>query len=310
MSFQPLLPGDDASIGDRTSALGEWCQGFLYGLGTGVGGCRRLRVLQGEAAEVVRDMTEITHVDVDPDDDPESNEAAYAELVEFVRVGVQLLYEHLQPLREPVPHRHAGNPALKTRAPGSAAVAARAVQLKAGNASSRAAGACSSRLMGRNGIAILPAALVRHRNNDVEHPYRQDSDFHYLTGFDEPEAVAVLVPGREAAEYILFVRDRDPLRETWDGRRAGPDGAVERHAADDAFPISDMDEILPGLMENRERVYYAMGTIRSSTSACWAGWPRCAARRRDWASIRRRKWWRSTMCCTTCGSTRAASRPG
>jgi uncharacterized protein len=102
MAFQPLLPGDDAPIADRTSALGEWCQGFLYGLGTG-SGLPDAKDLPGEAAEVVRDMTEITHVDVDPADDPETNEAAYAELVEFVRVGVQLLYEHLQPLREPAP---------------------------------------------------------------------------------------------------------------------------------------------------------------------------------------------------------------
>ena len=145
------------------------------------------------------------------------------------------------------------------RASGSVAVAARAAQLKAGNGEYARRRRQLARLVGRDGIAILPAAPVRHRNSDVEHPYRQDSDFHYLTGFDEPEAVAVLVPGRDAAEYILFVRDRDPLRETWDGRRAGPTGAVERHAADDAFPISDMDEILPGLMENRERVYYAMG---------------------------------------------------
>jgi hypothetical protein len=102
LGFQPLLPGDDAPIADRTSALGEWCQGFLYGLGTGAA-LPDSTVLAGEAAEVVRDMTEITHVDVDPDDDAETNEAAYAELVEFVRVGVQLLYEHLQPLREPLP---------------------------------------------------------------------------------------------------------------------------------------------------------------------------------------------------------------
>jgi uncharacterized protein len=100
MTFQPLLPNDDATIGDRTSALGEWCQGFLYGLGSGPG-LPESSGLAGEAAEVVRDMTEITHVDVDPQDDPETNETAYAELVEFVRVGVQLLYEHLQPLREP-----------------------------------------------------------------------------------------------------------------------------------------------------------------------------------------------------------------
>ncbi len=116
------------------------------------------------------------------------------------------------------------------------------------------------RIMGKDCIAIVPGAPVRHRNSDVEYPYRQDSDFFYLSGFGEPESVAVLVPGRPHGEYILFVRDRDPLRETWDGRRAGPAGVVERFGADDAFPITDIDEILPGLMENREKVYYAMGT--------------------------------------------------
>jgi Xaa-Pro aminopeptidase len=114
--------------------------------------------------------------------------------------------------------------------------------------------------MGRDSIAIVPAAPVRHRNSDVEYAYRQDSDFHYLTGFAEPESVAVLVPGRAHGEYLLFVRDRDPARETWDGRRAGPEGATRDFAADDAFPIADMDEILPGLLENTAKVYYAMGT--------------------------------------------------
>ena len=115
------------------------------------------------------------------------------------------------------------------------------------------------RLMGRDSIAIVPAAPVRRRNNDVEYVFRQDSDFHYLTGFDEPESVAVLIPAREQAEYILFVRERDPARETWDGHRAGPAGARRRHGAGDAFPITDIDEILPGLMENRTKVFYAMG---------------------------------------------------
>jgi Xaa-Pro aminopeptidase len=115
------------------------------------------------------------------------------------------------------------------------------------------------RMTGRDAIVILPAAAVRHRNGDVEYPFRQDSDFHYLTGFDEPDAVAVLVPGREQGEYVLFVRERDPAREVWDGRRAGPEGATREYGADDAFPIGDIDEILPGLLENRTAVYYTMG---------------------------------------------------
>lgn len=100
MAFAPLLPTDDAPIGDRALALGEWCQGFLYGLGSGVA-VPDASKLPGETAEVLRDMTEITRVDVDPEDDPESSESAYAELVEFVRVGVQLLYDQLLPMREP-----------------------------------------------------------------------------------------------------------------------------------------------------------------------------------------------------------------
>lgn len=102
------------------------------------------------------------------------------------------------------------------------------------------------RMMGSDAIAILPAAPVRTRNRDVEYNYRQDSDFYYLTGFAEPEAVAVLMPGH-GAEYILFCRERDAEREAWDGDRAGPEGAVDEFGADDAFPIADIDDILPGL---------------------------------------------------------------
>ena len=115
------------------------------------------------------------------------------------------------------------------------------------------------RMMGPDSIAIVPAARERIRNRDSHYPFRQDSDFQYLTGFPEPEAVMVLVPGREPAEYILFVRDRDPTLETWNGRRAGPEGAIRDYGADDAFPVSDIDDILPGLMERSERVFYTMG---------------------------------------------------
>ena len=113
--------------------------------------------------------------------------------------------------------------------------------------------------MEANSIAIVPAAQVALRNRDVEHGFRQDSDFFYLSGFDEPNAVIVLMPGREHGEFILFCQDRDPERELWDGIRAGTEGACRDFGADDAFPIADIDEILPGLIEGRERVYYAMG---------------------------------------------------
>ncbi|MGH8132742.1 MAG: UPF0149 family protein [Steroidobacteraceae bacterium] len=102
MEFEPLLPSDAQPIGARTAALAEWCQGLLYGLGSGAipdaGG------LPGDVGEIVRDLAEITRAGVDPGQDEDLNESAYAELVEFVRVGVQLLFEELAPARHaPLP---------------------------------------------------------------------------------------------------------------------------------------------------------------------------------------------------------------
>jgi len=114
------------------------------------------------------------------------------------------------------------------------------------------------RLMG-DGVAIVPTSPVRSRNRDVDYPFRPDSDFYYLTRFPEPEAVAVLIPGRLHGEYILFCRENDPEKEIWNGRRAGLKGACETYGADDAFPFDDMDEIMPGLLENREKVFCTMG---------------------------------------------------
>ncbi len=110
-----------------------------------------------------------------------------------------------------------------------------------------------------NSIAIVPAAPERTRSRDTEYHYRQDSDFLYLSGFEEPQAVLVLIPEREHGEYVLFVRERNREREIWDGYRAGPEGACSEFEADDAFPIDDIDDILPGLLEGKQRVYYAMG---------------------------------------------------
>ncbi len=115
------------------------------------------------------------------------------------------------------------------------------------------------RMMGNDAIAILPSAPVLLRNRDVEHSFRQDSDFYYLSGFQEPESVIVLVPDRKQGQYILFCRDRDLKMETWNGRRYGPEGVVEYFDADEAYPISELEEILPGLLEPCESVYYTIG---------------------------------------------------
>jgi Xaa-Pro aminopeptidase len=108
-------------------------------------------------------------------------------------------------------------------------------------------------------IAIIPCAPVTVRNRDVEHPYRQDSDFYYLSGFDEEHACLVLIPGREHGEYVLFCQEKIKEQEIWTGRRVGPEAALEQLGCDDAFPISDIDDILPGLIEGKDRIFANLG---------------------------------------------------
>jgi Xaa-Pro aminopeptidase len=116
-------------------------------------------------------------------------------------------------------------------------------------------------LIGAGNIAILPTAAERVRSRDTHYPYRPDSDFYYLTGFEEPDAVAVLIPGRPQGQFILFCRPRDPHREAWDGARAGPDGAIENYGADQAFPIDHIEEMLPEMVSRSERIFYSLGVF-------------------------------------------------
>jgi Xaa-Pro aminopeptidase len=127
-------------------------------------------------------------------------------------------------------------------------------------------------------VAILPSAPVFPRNGDVEHDYRQDSDFFYLTGMDEPQSVLVL--DGVTRKVTLFVRPRDREREVWDGPRVGMEGAKELHGADAAFAVSELDEKLPGLLQNRARLYYALGVSRSMDDRVLAAIDRVRARHR------------------------------
>lgn len=108
-------------------------------------------------------------------------------------------------------------------------------------------------------IAIIPAATMKQRNSDVEYAFRQDSSFYYLTGFNEPDAVLLLMPGRLAGESVMFCRNRDKLMEIWNGYRAGPEGVVDRYGIDEAHPIEEIDDLLPALLNGMSRIYYAIG---------------------------------------------------
>lgn len=113
--------------------------------------------------------------------------------------------------------------------------------------------------VGKDNIALIASASTRTRNRDVDYPFRQDSDFYYLTGFNEPDALAVFIPGRKQGEYILFCREYDEKKALWEGAHSGLEGATGDYGADDAFPIDDLHDILPGLLENKAKVFYPMG---------------------------------------------------
>ena len=112
--------------------------------------------------------------------------------------------------------------------------------------------------MDQKSVAIIPAAREATRSNDTQYRYRQDSDFLYLTGFEEPESIAIIAPGREQ-KYTLFVRPRDPEREIWDGKRAGVEGAKSEFGAEEAFPIAEFDEKLHEILDGANMLYYRLG---------------------------------------------------
>src|SRR3989449_9467487 len=114
------------------------------------------------------------------------------------------------------------------------------------------------RRMDQKSVAIIPAAREATRSNDTQYRYRQDSDFFYLTGFEEPESIAIIAPGRER-KYTLFVRPRNPEREIWDGKRAGVDGAKNEFGAEEAFPIAEFDEKLHDILDGANILYYRLG---------------------------------------------------
>lgn len=137
--------------------------------------------------------------------------------------------------------------------------------------------------LGADGIAILPAAVERVRSRDTHYPFRQDSDFCYLTGFEEPDAVLVLVPGHEEGSSILFVRPRDHEREQWDGLRAGVKGAIKDYGLDQAFTLDELDARMPVLMAGREQLFAPLGDARLAERIfAWLG----AVRRQQRAGVR------------------------
>ena len=164
--------------------------------------------------------------------------------------------------------------------------------------------------IGEDAALVVFSNPVRNRSNDTDYDYRQNSDMLYLTGFAEPESVMVLVPGHDEHRYVLFLRERDPKHEIWDGERVGVERAAERVGCDKAFAIKDLDTELPKLLAGRSDLYYGLGRdtdqdqqlVKAMKRAQFAG--RRGVRSPTGSSCR-------TACCTRCASSsrRPRSRP-
>ena len=126
-------------------------------------------------------------------------------------------------------------------------------------------------LMDPNSIAIIPSAREQVRSRDTEYPFRQDSDFYYLSGFVEPDAVLILLPGRRHGQFVIFCRERDPGMELWHGHRAGPEGACEQYAADDAFPSAILTIFCRGYSRVGSASIIPWGAAGSSIARSWTG---------------------------------------
>ena len=116
-----------------------------------------------------------------------------------------------------------------------------------------------AKLIGKDGIAVIPTASTRVRSRDTDYPYRPDSDFYYFTGFSEPNAVMILAPGREDGSFIVCLREKNPLTEIWDGHMEGLSGVKKNYEADQSFDIEDLETILSSLFLGRQKVFFTLG---------------------------------------------------
>src|SRR4028118_611383 len=128
-----------------------------------------------------------------------------------------------------------------------------------------------------SGTAIFKSAPVAVMHNDVEYAFRQDSDFFYLTGFNEPEAVAVLAPHHPEHRFVLFVQPKEREKEVWTGYRCGVEGAKEIFGAAEAYSITELDEKLPQYLEKADRIYYHLGRDRAFNDKLLKHWQRLMA---------------------------------
>jgi Xaa-Pro aminopeptidase len=116
-----------------------------------------------------------------------------------------------------------------------------------------------AKAIGKDGVAIIATADLSTRTNDTDYPFRSDSDFYYLTGFLEPNSLMLLAPGRPEGEFILCVRPKNPLMETWEGHMEGLNGVIKNYDVDQSFDIANIDVVLKDLLYGKEKIFYSIG---------------------------------------------------
>ena len=156
--------------------------------------------------------------------------------------------------------------------------------------------------IGPGAVAVVRSLPERLRNGDAYYPFRQQSDVFYLTGFPEPETTLVLRPGAETERFVMFVRPRDPEMETWDGRRAGLEGAKAHYGADEAYPAAELAEPPRRPVANCDELHYGLG-LDDEMDRLIARRSRSCARPRSAASDRRARSSIRAPRCTSCGCT-------
>jgi Xaa-Pro aminopeptidase len=129
------------------------------------------------------------------------------------------------------------------------------------------------------GVAIIPGAGLSVMHSDVEFPFRQESDFFYLCGFNEPDSVAIFAPNHAEHQFVLFVQPKNPEQETWTGIRAGVEGAKTIYGADEAYPISELEEKLPEYLAGGDRIYYRPGRSQDFNLRVLRHWQKLLAQR-------------------------------
>ena len=253
---QPLLPDEEAALDEQVQALASFCQGFSSGLGL----ARRHRARRARPRRFWPTLARsaVQRLTAEDGENRDQADFALAELTEYVRVSVQIVYEELA--------RRAQSRGARLMSDG--------VQTTRSTVNPREFARRRKHLMdliGANGIAVLTAAPERIRSRDTLFTYRPDSDFYYLTGFPEPEGVAVLDAGPGAGEFLIFCRERNPERELWDGPRAGPKARSKTTARTTRFRSPTSTTSCPGCSSAATASTTPSASRRSSISGCSLG---------------------------------------